>query len=133
MNTMDENNLTEVPEDQHILDTKNTKKRDKKGENISFKNLKSSIIFKASSNSKKKLNHKLKQPLPNSNPKKKVKFSDDIIIIDIECWKEYNLENTVEENFDDLNNENSDKKDEENNIRKKNDKKEKISCTCLII
>ena len=84
MNTMDENNLTEVPEDQHILDTKNTKKRDKKGENISFKNLKSSIIFKASSNSKKKLNHKLKQPLPNSNPKKKVKFNDDIIIIDIE-------------------------------------------------
>ena len=143
MNTMDENNLTEVPEDQHILDTKNTKKRDKKGENISFKNLKSSIIFKASSNSKKKLNHKLKQHLPNSNPKKKVKFNDDIIIIDIECWKEYNLEQTADENIEDFNVESN--SNEETNIKKKekksknkgkknnNNKENNISCTCLII
>ena len=143
MNTMDENNLTEVPEDQHILDTKNTKKRDKKGENISFKNLKSSIIFKASSNSKKKLNHKLKQPLPNSNPKKKVKFNDDIIIIDIECWKDYILEQTTDENNEVFNVETNN--NEDTNIKKKekknknkgkknnNNKENNISCTCLII
>ena len=143
MTTMDENNLTEVPEDQHILDTKNTKKKDKKGENISFKNLKSSIIFKASPNAKKKLNNKLKQTLQSPIPKKKVKINDDITIIDIECWKEYNLEQTADENIEDFNVESN--SNEETNIKKKekknknkgkknnNNKENNISCTCLII
>ena len=142
MTTMDENNLTEVPEDQHILDTKNTKKKDKKGENISFKNLKSSIIFKASPNAKKKLNNKLKQTLQSPNPKKKVKINDDITIIDIECWKEYNLEQTADENNEEFNVETNN--NEDTNIKKKekknkskgkknNNKENNISCTCLII
>ena len=142
MTTMDENNLTEVPEDQHILDTKNTKKKDKKGENISFKNLKSSIIFKASPNAKKKLNNKLKQTLQSPIPKKKVKINDDITIIDIECWKEYNLEQTADENNEEFNVETNN--NEDTNIKKKekknkskgkrnNNKENNISCTCLII
>ena len=142
MTTMDENNLTEVPEDQHILDTKNTKKRDKKGENISFKNLKSSIIFKATPNAKKKINNKLKQTLQSPIPKKKVKINDDITIIDIECWKEYNLEQTADENNEEFNVETNN--NEDTNIKKKekknkskgkrnNNKENNISCTCLII
>ena len=142
MTTMDENNLTEVPEDQHILDTKNTKKKDKKGENISFKNLKSSIIFKASPNAKKKLSNKLKQTLQSPNPKKKVKINDDITIIDIECWKEYNLEQNADENNEEFNVETNN--NEDTNIKKKekknkskgkrnNNKENNISCTCLII
>ena len=142
MTTMDENNLTEVPEDQHILDTKNTKKKDKKGENISFKNLKSSIIFKASPNAKKKLSNKLKQTLQSPNTKKKVKINDDITIIDIECWKEYNLEQTADENNEEFNVETNN--NEDTNIKKKekknknkgkrnNNKENNISCTCLII
>ena len=120
MTTMDENNLTEVPEDQHILDTKNTKKRDKKGENISFKNLKSSIIFKATPNAKKKINNKLKQTLQSPIPKKKVKINDDITIIDIECWKEYNLEQTADENNEEFNVETNN--NEDTNIKKKEKK-----------
>ena len=142
MTTMDENNLTEVPEDQNILETKNIKKKDKKGENISFKNLKSSIIFKASPNAKKKLNNKLKQTLQSPNPKKKVKINDDITIIDIECWKEYNLEQTADENNEEFNVETNN--NEDTNIKKKekknkskgkrnNNKENNISCTCLII
>ena len=142
MTTMDENNLTEVPEDQHILETKNIKKKDKKGENISFKNLKSSIIFKASPNAKKKLSNKLKQTLQSPNPKKKVKINDDITIIDIECWKEYNLEQTADENNEEFNVETNN--NEDTNIKKKekknkgkgkrnNNKENNISCTCLII
>ena len=142
MTTMDENNLTEVPEDQHILETKNIKKNDKKGENISFKNLKSSIIFKATPNAKKKLSNKLKQTLQSPNPKKKVKINDDITIIDIECWKEYNLEQTADENNEEFNVETNN--NEDTNIKKKekknkgkgkrnNNKENNISCTCLII
>ena len=142
MTTTDKNNLTEVPEDQHILDTKNTKKKDKKGENISFKNLKSSIIFKATPNAKKKLSNKLKQTLQSPNPKKKVKINDDITIIDIECWKEYNLEQTADENNEEFNVETNN--NEDTNIKKKekknkskgkknNNKENNISCTCLII
>ena len=69
--------------------------------------------------------------------------SVDIIIIDIECWKEYNLEQTADENIEDFNVESN--SNEETNIKKKekknknkvkknnNNKENNISCTCLII
>ena len=72
-----------------------------------------------------------------------MKFNDDIIIIDIECWKEYNLEQTADENIEDFNVESN--SNEETNIKKKekknknkgkknnNNKENNISCTCLII
>ena len=45
-----------------------------------------------------------------------MKFNDDIIIIDIECWKEYNLEQTADENIEDFNVESN--SNEETNIKK---------------
>ena len=46
MKTKDEKNISKEIEEQHRLDTKNSKKREKKNSNSSFKNLKSSILFK---------------------------------------------------------------------------------------
>ena len=125
-----ENETIDETDNQYSPGTKKLNHNSKHVE-IIFENLEGSLKIKGLQDNNKKL---YKNNLYSQNiNRKKVKFNKDIKIIDVECWKEYNLENTVEENFDDLNNENSDKKDEENNIRKKNDKKEKISCTCLII
>ena len=125
-----ENETIDETDNQYSSGTKKLNHNSKHVERI-FENLEGSLKIKGLQDNNKKL---YKNNLYSQNiNRKKVQFNEDIKIIDVECWKEYNLENTVEENFDDLNNENSDKKDEENNIRKKNDKKEKISCTCLII
>ena len=125
-----ENETIDETDNQYSPGTKKLNHNSKHVERI-FENLEGSLKIKGLQDNNKKL---YKNNLYSQNiNRKKVKFNEDIKIIDVECWKGYNLENTVEENFDDLNNENSDKKDEENNIRKKNDKKEKISCTCLII
>ena len=125
-----ENETIDETDNQYSPGTKKLNHNSKHVERI-FENLEGSLKIKGLQDNNKKL---YKNNLYSQNiNRKKVKFNEDIKIIDVECWKEYNLENTVEENFDDLNNENSGKKGEENNIRKKNDKKEKISCTCLII
>ena len=137
---MAENKVTEIEEDQNILDTKNIKRREKKIEAISFKNLKSSIALKPLSNPKKKPTTKiLKQSIPNNNKKKRVKINEDVTIIDVECWKEYNLEQTADENSEDFTEDTTNveevkeikikKKDKNRTINNKND----ISCTCLII
>ena len=137
---MAENKVTEIEEDQNILDTKNIKRREKKIEVISFKNLKSSIALKPLSNPKKKPTTKiLKQSIPNNNKKKRVKINEDVTIIDVECWKEYNLEQTADENSEDFTEDTTNveevkeikikKKDKNRRINNKND----ISCTCLII
>ena len=137
---MAENKVTEIEEDQNILDTKKIKRREKKIEAISFKNLKSSIALKPLSNPKKKPTTKiLKQSIPNNNKKKRVKINEDITIIDVECWKEYNLEQTADENSEDFTEDTTNveevkeikikKKDKNRRINNKND----ISCTCLII
>ena len=137
---MTENKVTEIEEDQNILDTKKIKRREKKIEAISFKNLKSSIALKPLSNPKKKPTTKiLKQSIPNNNKKKRVKINEDVTIIDVECWKEYNLEQTADENSEDFTEDTTNveevkeikikKKDKNRRINNKND----ISCTCLII
>ena len=137
---MAENKVTEIEEEQNILDTKNIKRREKKIEAISFKNLKSSIALKPLSNPKKKPTTKiLKQSIPNNNKKKRVKINEDVTIIDVECWKEYNLEQTADENSEDFTEDTTNveevkeikikKKDKNRRINNKND----ISCTCLII
>ena len=137
---MAENKVTEIEEDQNILDTKKIKRREKKIEAISFKNLKSTIALKPLSNPKKKPTTKiLKQSIPNNNKKKRVKINEDVTIIDVECWKEYNLEQTADENSEDFTEDTTNveevkeikikKKDKNRRINNKND----ISCTCLII
>ena len=138
MTTKAENVITENIEDEHLLDTNNSKKREKKVDTKSFKNLKSSIALKSASNANKKLSNKLKQINSITKTKtKKVKFNKEIIIIDVECWKKYNLEQTADEpedidvNFDE---DNIEKKEEKKNKNKrKNDKDNNIACTCLII
>ena len=137
---MAENKVTEIEEEQNILDTKKIKRRETKIEAISFKNLKSSIALKPLSNPKKKPTTKiLKQSIPNNNKKKRVKINEDVTIIDVECWKEYNLEQTADENSEDFTEDTTNveevkeikikKKDKNRRINNKND----ISCTCLII
>ena len=148
MNAKNVNKTTEEEEDQHILDTYNSNKREKKMESKSFKNLRSSIAFIPSSTSKKKLEKKLKQidSSVNKNIKentksntKKVKFNKNITIIDVECWKQYNLEQTADEHEDiEEEEEEDDKKKKKEKKKKKNDKRindknNNIACTCLII
>ena len=75
----------------------------------------------------------------NDIKKKRVKFIDKITIIDVECWKKYNMEQTADENFYD-NNEDEEEdvevknetNDKTNNKKKKN-KKDNVVCTCNII
>ena len=69
--------------------------------------------------------------------KKRVKFTEQIIFIDVECWKKYNAEQTADENFDGINeeeenNEIEKKKDDNNNNNKRN-KKDNVFCTCNIV
>ena len=69
--------------------------------------------------------------------KKRVKFTDKIIFIDVECWKKYNAEQTADENFDGINeeeenNEIENKKDDNNNNNKRN-KKDNVFCTCNVV
>ena len=70
--------------------------------------------------------------------KKRVKFTEQIIFIDVECWKKYNAEQTADENFDGINeeeeenNEIENKKDDNNNNNKRN-KKDNVFCTCNIV
>ena len=74
----------------------------------------------------------------NSKKTKKVKFSDKVEYIDVECWKKYNIELTADENFDDINGDemlkdNNEKKANNNNDKEKNKKKDNIACTCILI
>ena len=76
-----------------------------------------------------------------------VKFKEKPIIIEVECWKQYNLEQTADENFENYideimekdNKENKDIKDNKENNNNGNNKKrskgksENITCTCHII
>ena len=64
--------------------------------------------------------------------KKRVKFSGEIIFIDVECWKKYNMELTADENFN-INEEENNENEKNNNDNKNNKKKENIFCTCNII
>ena len=67
---------------------------------------------------------------------KKVKFNNNIDVIDVECWKAYNFEQTADENFDAFffeDNDDKNKKDNNNQDDKKKKNREEISCTCKII
>ena len=144
MKTIEVINITEEAIDPHISNTKSAKRIVKNTENISFKNLKSSTLLKASSNSKNEINNKLNQTTTKKSNTKRVKFKKDVTIINVECWKEYNLnypsdgenlENNIEENNNNKENKNiiikKRKKSKDKNVddNKKND----ISCTCLIV
>ena len=91
-------------------------------------NIKSFNFFNLGNNKLNKSKHK------NINMKK-VKFNKDIAIIDVESWKKYNVELTsgeYQEDFDGENDANKKEKGQKDKNIKKN-KKEHISCICLII
>ena len=72
---------------------------------------------------------------------KKVKFDNNVVFIDVECWKQFNYEQTADENFDayfmDYKNEDKEtpNKDKKNNTdnKKNKEKRNNVSCTCNII
>ena len=69
------------------------------------------------------------------NKKKKVKFTEKIIFIDVECWKKYNAEQTADENYDEINEEEINElknKNNDNNNNKRN-KKDNVFCTCNVV
>ena len=88
---------------------------------------------KCPSPKKTKPNKKSKTPKKNkkhhSKNNKKVKFKEKVDIVKVECWKQYNLEQTADENeyfdeyMDDIENGNSN--DKKNNNDKGNDKNDK--------
>ena len=122
--------ITRQTENENILSSKKDKKnKGKKSENKIFKNLKDSIFYRPQTNSKQKLNNKLQQVTKNTNTKK-VKFNKDITIIDVENWKDYNKEQTSQENSDEDDDVNKKKKKKNN---KNSNKKDNISCACIII
>ena len=122
--------ITRETENENILSSKKDKKnKGKKSENKNFKNLKDSIFYRPQTNSKQKLNNKLQQVTTNTNTKK-VKFNKDITIIDVENWKDYNKEQTSQENSDEDDDVNKKKKKKNN---KNSNKKDNISCACIII
>ena len=86
---------------------------------------------------KKESKKKKKESIEN---KRKVKFNNDIQIIDVESWKKYNLEQTADENFSAFlyeeecdDDKNKTKKDKKSNIQKIKEREGNVSCTCNII
>ena len=69
------------------------------------------------------------------NKKKKVKFTEKIIFIDVECWKKYNAEQTADENYDEINEEEINELKNKNNDKNNNkrNKKDNVFCTCNVV
>ena len=88
-------------------------------------NLKSSTSLKSKKSQKRKFGKNAE--IIN---KKKVKFNNDVTIIDIESYKKYNVELTSGETINDSEKDNEIKKTKEKN---KKNKREHISCVCSII
>ena len=122
MNTSFESGIIDGTDTQNSSSEIQKMKRKKNGGN-NFNNLKSSICLKNLKLIRKKINNS------NQNDQKlktkKVKFDKNIVTIDVECWKKYNVILTAEEKTED-----NGKKEKSKNKRK--DKKEHISCVCIL-
>ena len=96
-----------------------------KNNNMKFKNEK----YRASINSY----------INTNKNSKKVKFSDKVEIIDVECWKKYNLEQTADENIEDYleelerNEEQETKKSKNSKNKRTKSKTDNVFCTCILI
>ena len=70
---------------------------------------------------------------------KKVKISDKVEIIDVECWKKYNLEQTADENIENYleelerNEEQETKKSKNSKNKRTKSKTDNVFCTCILI
>ena len=94
-------------------------------------------------NKEKKLKNNIDNNCPNDNynidinnnkKNKKVTFKnpDYLTIIDVESYKQYNLENTAKDPYYDNCNNNNDNDNNNNNNEKKKREKEKVVCSCLV-
>ena len=131
--TAEENNLN------NINNKKENKDSDNSGKIKKSKTLRSSMKMK-----KKGKSHHRSSSCDAITTSKKVKINDKVDIIDVECWKKYNLEQTADENFEEFlkmeyeneNKEENGNKNDKNN--KKNNKRVRskngnVSCTCIIL
>ena len=96
-----------------------------KNNNMKFKNEK----YRASINSY----------INTNKNSKKVKISDKVPIIDVECWKKYNLEQTADENIEDYleelerNEEQETKKSKNSKNKRTKSKTDNVFCTCNLL
>ena len=110
-----------------------------------FGDIKKSKTHKSPNKIRKKENkHFQRKSVEQITNSKKVKINKKIEIIDVECWKQYNLEHTADENLEEfliMEYKNNKKKEDEynknnkneNNIKRLKSKEGTISCTCIII
>ena len=116
---------------------------DIKEQNKNRKNNKNENLQKNYNDNNFKLKNKNTKSLMSAyNSKKnskKVKIIDNIEIIDVECWKQYNLEQTVDDNIEDYleeierNEELNNKKPKNSNNKRSKSKTENVTCTCVLI
>ena len=81
----------------NINNKKENKDNDNSGKIKKSKTLRSSLKMK-----KKGKNHHRSSSCEAIINSKKVKINDKVDIIDVESWKKYNLEQTADENFEEL-------------------------------
>ena len=116
---------------------------DIKQQNKNRKNNKNENLQKNYNDNKFKLKNKNTKTLMSAfNSKKnskKVKIIDNIEIINVECWKKYNMEQTVDDNIEDYleeierNEELNNKKPKNINNKRSKSKTENVTCTCVLI
>ena len=123
----------------NINNKKENKDNDNSGKIKKSKTLRSSMKMK-----KKGKSHHRSSSCDAITTSKKVKINDKVDIIDVECWKKYNLEQTADENFEEFlkmeyenenKEENGNKNDKNNkkNIKRVKGRNGNVSCTCIII
>ena len=107
--------------------------QDNQGEIKKSKTIRTTNKQKAKKGNKKTKNYKIEKT-------RKVKFDNNVIFIDVECWKKYNQEQTADENFeayfmdfDKEDKENINKNKNNTNGKKLKDKRDNVSCTCIVI
>ena len=138
----EERNLKKIDEAEESKNNNNSKNLRKIKKS---KTLRSSVKMKKKEKEKK---HKRTSSCDEVINSKKVKINSNIEIIDVESWKKYNLEQTADENFEELlkieyeneqegkdngNKNNTNDKNNKNNIKRVKGRQGNVSCTCIII
>ena len=138
----EERNLKKMDEDEENKNNNNPKNS---GKIKKSKTLRSSVKMKKKEKEKKHTRKSSCNEIINS---KKVKINSNVEIIDVESWKQYNLEQTADENFEELlkieyenekeekengNKNNTNNKNNKNNVRRVKGRQGNVSCTCIII
>ena len=128
-------NISDNKNSNNLIDSSSLSFSDNKIYNSINENVKSQNIYK---NDISKTNTNKYKSMKNS---KIVKIIDTPIIIDVECWKQYNYYQTADENLEDYL-EDLEKKEKDNdteltdnnkNKQRNKAKTENVTCTCILI